>query len=48
LHLGPRDLGFVGAVCELAALVLVLVNQARDARSQSDTLRSAAPNTALE
>jgi predicted MFS family arabinose efflux permease len=45
LHLGPRHLGFVGAMCELAALVLLLANQARDARSQSDGARSAALNT---
>jgi len=35
LHVGPRNLGFVGATCELAALTLLLVNQGRDARSQS-------------
>ncbi len=33
LHVSPLDLGFVGAICELAALTLLLVNQARDARS---------------
>jgi predicted MFS family arabinose efflux permease len=40
LHVGPRNLGFVGAVCELAALTLLLVNQARDVRSQSDRVLS--------
>jgi predicted MFS family arabinose efflux permease len=44
LHVGPRNLGFVGAVCELAALTLLLVNQARDARSQSDRVVSTSPN----
>ena len=34
VHVGPSHLGFVGAACELAALVLLLVNQARDARSK--------------
>jgi predicted MFS family arabinose efflux permease len=41
VHVGPRNLGFVGAACELAALTLLLVNQARDARSQSDGLSAA-------
>ncbi len=45
LHFGPRDLGFVGAAFELAALTLLLVNQARDARSQSGAGLSA-PRTA--
>jgi predicted MFS family arabinose efflux permease len=36
LHVGPRHLGFVGAACELAALTLLLANQARGARPQSD------------
>ncbi len=44
-HVGPRHLGFVGAACELAALALLLLNQARDARSQSSSVISAAPNT---
>jgi predicted MFS family arabinose efflux permease len=35
VHAGPRDLGFVGAACELAALALLLVNQARETRAQS-------------
>src|SRR5580704_11348601 len=35
LHVGARNLGFVGATCDLAALTLLLVNQARDVRSQS-------------
>jgi predicted MFS family arabinose efflux permease len=52
LHVGPRHLGFVGAACELAALTLLLVNQARDARSQShaglSAARNATSNTALE
>jgi predicted MFS family arabinose efflux permease len=52
LHVGPRNLGFVGAACELAALTLLLVNQARDARPQSDggvsAARTATSNTALE
>jgi predicted MFS family arabinose efflux permease len=30
---GPRQLGFVGAACEAAALTLLIANQARDARS---------------
>ena len=33
LHVGPKDLGFVGAGCELLALSLLLVNQALDAQS---------------
>ena len=49
LHVSPRHLGFVGATCELAALTLLLVNQARDARSQSDGVISpAASSTTLE
>lgn len=32
VHAGPRHLGFVGAACEIAALTLLLVNQAREAR----------------
>jgi predicted MFS family arabinose efflux permease len=32
LHVGPRDLGLVGAACEFVALTVLLVNQARDAR----------------
>jgi len=36
VHVGARHLGFVGAVCELAALTFLLVNQARDARSQRE------------
>ncbi|HXN32053.1 MAG TPA: hypothetical protein VN894_09330, partial [Polyangiaceae bacterium] len=51
LHVGPRNLGFVGAACELAALTLLLVNQARDAQPQSDgglsAARNATSNTAL-
>ncbi|HTB79159.1 MAG TPA: MFS transporter [Polyangiaceae bacterium] len=46
LHVGPRNLGFVGAVCDLAALMLLLVNQARDVRSQSERVVSASPNAA--
>jgi predicted MFS family arabinose efflux permease len=45
LHVGPRHLGFAGALCELAALVLLLANQAKDARSESDRARSVAPST---
>jgi predicted MFS family arabinose efflux permease len=51
LHVGPHNLGFVGAACELAALTLLLINQARDARSQADGGPSLTPNatpTALE
>jgi predicted MFS family arabinose efflux permease len=52
LRVGPRHLGFVGAACELAALTLLLLNQARDARSPSDRAIAVAPNetsnTALE
>jgi predicted MFS family arabinose efflux permease len=44
LHVGARNLGFVGAVCDLAALTLLLVNQARDVRSQSERVVSASPN----
>jgi predicted MFS family arabinose efflux permease len=44
LHVGPRNLGIVGAVCELAALTLLLVNQARDVRSQSDRVVSSSPS----
>ncbi len=47
LHVGPRELGFIGAACELAALTLLLVNQARDARTQSAGAISAAPNATL-
>ena len=32
LHVGPRNLGFVGAACELLALGLLLLNQARERR----------------
>jgi predicted MFS family arabinose efflux permease len=52
LHVGPRHLGFVGAACELVALTLLLVNQARDARSQADdglsAARHATSNATLE
>jgi predicted MFS family arabinose efflux permease len=52
LYVSPRHLGFVGATCDLAALTLLLVNQARDARSQPDGVISAAPhatsNTTVE
>jgi predicted MFS family arabinose efflux permease len=44
LHVGPRHLGFVGAACELGALTLLLVNQARDARSRADSGVSTTPN----
>ena len=46
MHVGSRNLGFVGAVCDLAALMLLLVNQARDVRSQSERVVSASPNAA--
>jgi hypothetical protein len=46
LRVGSQHLGFVGAACELAALALLLVNQARDARSQQDGSLSVAPNAA--
>jgi predicted MFS family arabinose efflux permease len=36
LHIGARNLGFVGAMCDLAALTLLLLNQVRDVRSQAD------------
>jgi len=42
VHVGPRDLGFVGAACELAALALLLLTQARDARRRSRRVVSAA------
>jgi predicted MFS family arabinose efflux permease len=45
LHVGPRNLGFVGAVCELAALTLLLANQARDVGSHSEGVVSASPKT---
>lgn len=51
LHVGPRDLGFVGATCEVAALTLLLVNQARDARLRSDGVpatQNGTSNTTLE
>jgi predicted MFS family arabinose efflux permease len=52
LHVGPRHLGFVGAACESIALTLLLVNQARDARSQADgglsAARQATSNATLE
>jgi predicted MFS family arabinose efflux permease len=44
LHVGTRNLGFVGAMCVLAALTLLLANQARDARSQSERIVSASPD----
>ncbi len=44
LHVSPRDLGFIGAACELAALTLLLVNQARDARPRSEAVVSPAPS----
>jgi predicted MFS family arabinose efflux permease len=46
LRVGSQHLGFVGAACELAALALLLVNQARDARSQQDGSLWVAPNAA--
>ena len=36
-HIDVRHLGFIGAACELVALTLLLVNQALDTRSQSDS-----------
>jgi predicted MFS family arabinose efflux permease len=52
VHIGTRHLGFVGAACELAALTLLLVNQARDEKSPSDLVTSVAvgatSTTALE
>jgi hypothetical protein len=33
LCVSPKDLGFVGAACEPIALVLLIANQRRDARS---------------
>ena len=36
LFVEPRQLGFIGAACELAALVLLLVNQSLEARSHSE------------
>jgi predicted MFS family arabinose efflux permease len=33
-RMGPKDLGFVGAACELVALSLLVKNQLRDARSR--------------
>jgi predicted MFS family arabinose efflux permease len=44
LHIGARNLGFVGAMCDLAALTLLLLNQVRDVRSQSDRGVSASTN----
>jgi predicted MFS family arabinose efflux permease len=38
LFVEPRQLGFVGAACELAALVLLLVNQSLEARSHSQVV----------
>jgi predicted MFS family arabinose efflux permease len=35
LFVEPRQLGFIGAACEVAALVLLLVNQSFEARSHS-------------
>ena len=40
----PATWGFVGAACDLAALTLLLVNQARDVRPQSERVVSASPN----
>jgi predicted MFS family arabinose efflux permease len=34
LHVGPRDLGFVGATCELLALAVLFLNQARDTKNR--------------
>jgi predicted MFS family arabinose efflux permease len=42
LHLEARQLGLVGAGCELAALSLLLVNRALDARQRSDIDTAAA------
>jgi predicted MFS family arabinose efflux permease len=44
LHVGARNLGFVGAMCDLAALTLLLVNQAQDVRSHSGRVVSASPD----
>jgi predicted MFS family arabinose efflux permease len=44
VHVGPRNLGFVGAVFDLAAVTLLLANQARDLRSQSDAVTLATPS----
>ncbi len=35
VHAGPRQLGFAGAACGVAAFTLLIANQARDARSLS-------------
>jgi predicted MFS family arabinose efflux permease len=40
LHVGVRNVGFVSAICDLAALTLLLVNQAQDVRSQSEHIAS--------
>jgi predicted MFS family arabinose efflux permease len=50
LHVGARNLGFVGAMCDLAALTLLLVNQAHDVRPQSQHVASpdATSTAALE
>ncbi len=32
VRVGPQNLGFVGAACELVAVTVLLVNQAREAR----------------
>ena len=37
VHIDTHHLGFIGAACELVALTLLLVNQALDTRSQSDS-----------
>ena len=42
LHVGARDLGFIGAACELVALMLLLLNQARDRRLHPTDIGSAA------
>jgi predicted MFS family arabinose efflux permease len=41
LHVSARELGFVGAACELVALILLLVNQARDRRLHATDIGSA-------
>jgi predicted MFS family arabinose efflux permease len=43
LHMSPKNLGFVGAACELLALTLLVANQLRDARSRSRRVISANP-----
>lgn len=42
-RVGPKNLGFIGAACELIALALLVANQLRDARARSRHAISVTP-----